>query len=61
MNELYCNAIEVKSLYKTGKISREEAITKLQPYVDYYNAKCKELAKKYHQKAKPFSFAAFMR
>lgn len=54
-------AMETKILYKNGIITREEAKEKIKPYEEYYNNKMKELAKKYHQRTKPFNFIAFMR
>ena len=61
MNELYYEAQRIKMLYKCGEISREEAKEMLKPYAEYYNAKSKELAKKYNQKPSKFNFVSFMR
>lgn len=50
-----------KALYKTGQISRNEAVEMVAPYINAFNAKSKEIAKKYNQRAKLISFATFMR
>ena len=59
--ELYYKAQEVKAAYLQGFITRQEAKLLIKPYEDYYNETSKRLANKYHQRYKPFSFAAFMR
>lgn len=61
MNELYEKAMETRYLYRAGLITREEAGKLLKPYEEYYNSRCSELAKKYGQRAKRFSFNSFMR
>lgn len=61
MNNLYEQALETKMLYRSGKISREEAKERIKPYVDFYNNKVVEIAKKYNKKPVKFSFASFMR
>ena len=50
-----------KALYKTGQISRNEAVEMVAPYINAFNAKSKEISKKYNQRAKLISFATFMR
>lgn len=60
-NELYIQAQEIRILYNSGLITREEARKKIKPYADYYNAKVEEIAKKYNRKAKKFNFNSFMR
>ena len=44
--EYYCD------LYRLGKINREKAKEYIVLYLDYVNAKSKELTKKYNQKHK---------
>lgn len=61
MNQLYYDAIVIRDQYRRGLITREQAKEKIKPYEDYYNNKVIEIAKKYHQKAKKFSFTSFMR
>lgn len=41
--------------------TREEAVERIKPYADAFNAKSKEIAKKYHQKPGRFSLAAYLR
>jgi hypothetical protein len=54
-------AKKARILYQLGHISRSEAKQEIQPYIDYFNAKSKEIAKKYNQKPKLISFAVFVR
>lgn len=61
MEVLRAAALEAKTLYLNGEISREEAKRRTQPYSDEYNRIAKEKAGKYHQKFRPFSFSAYMR
>ena len=61
MNKLYDLALETKTLYRKGIISREEAKERIKPYEDFYNKKVVELAKKYNQKPVKFNFSSFMR
>ena len=48
-------------MYRLGAITREEAAERIKPYADAFNAKSKEIAKKYHQKPGRFSLAAYLR
>lgn len=48
-------------LYRTGQVSKAEAVAMIQPYADVFDAKSKELAKKYNQRPKTFSLSAFLR
>jgi hypothetical protein len=61
IDDLYRQAMEAKALYNAGAITREEARSRVRPYELRFNEKSRELAAKYRQKAKLFSFAAFMR
>lgn len=54
-------ANEIKALYKMNMITRKEAKERIKPYEEHFNTKSKELAKKYNQKPKLFSFVSFMR
>ena len=54
-------AFEARKLYKMGYITREEAKALTAEYAEIFNRKSRELARKYGQKPKLFSFAAFMR
>ena len=59
--KLLQEALEVKTLYNCGKISRDEAKEKIKPYAEYFNNRSKELASKYNVKPTKFSFTSFMR
>lgn len=59
--KIYKQALEIKYLYNTGKITRSEAKNKLKEYEKYFNNKSIEIAKKYNQKPIKFSFNSFMR
>lgn len=50
-----------KALYRTGQISRNEAVEMVAPYINAFNAKSKEIAKKYNQRPKLINFAGFVR
>lgn len=55
------DALETRVLYRLGKITQEEAKKRIAPYAELFNSKSRELAKKYGQRPKLFSFAGFMR
>ncbi|UDY80734.1 hypothetical protein [Geobacillus phage GR1] len=59
--ELFLRAQEAKALYKTGKINREQARAEIEPYINLFNKKSKEIAKKYNLKPKMLTFASFVR
>lgn len=61
IDEIKSAAFEARVLYKIGAISRAEAALKIQPYIDAFNAKATEVAKKYNMRAKKISFAGFVR
>ena len=54
-------ALKARALYLYGEITRKQAQVEIKPYIDACNEKSKELAKKYNQKPKLISFAAFVR
>lgn len=55
------NAEEGKFLYNIGKISRDEAKKQVTPYIEAFNKKSIEIAKKYGMKPKKISFVSFVR
>lgn len=55
------DANEIRYLYRTNQITREEAKERIKPFEEYFNVKSKEIAKKYKQRPKLFSFSSFMR
>lgn len=59
-NEKY-RAEEYRALYRNGTVSREIAKEQIMPFIDAFNQKSKEIAKKYGMKAKTISFAKFIR
>lgn len=54
-------AEEYKALYRMKEVSREEAKEKIMPYIETFNNKSTEIAKKYGMKPKTISFAKFIR
>lgn len=52
---------EIKFLFMTGQINYYQAKEKAQPIIDEMNIKGKEIAKKYNQRFKPFTFSYLMR
>lgn len=61
IDEIKTAAFEARALYKIGAISRAEAALQIKPYIDAFNAKAVEVAKKYNLRAKKISFAGFVR
>lgn len=60
-DELKRNAEKGRVLYNNGEISRDEAIILIMPYIDTFNKKSLEIAKKYNMKPKKITFAQFIR
>lgn len=52
---------EIKFQFMTGQITYYQAKEKAQPIIDEMNIKGKEIAKKYNQRFKPFTFSYLMR
>jgi len=59
--ELRQSAMETRDLYRMGEIDKKEAQKRLKPYIERFNQKSEELAKKYNVRPQRFSFSAFMR
>ena len=51
----------IKYSFMTGQLTYHEAKEKAQPIIDEMNIKGKEIAKKYNQRFKPFTFSYLMR
>lgn len=60
-SDLKQKALIAKLMYQTNRITREEARTEIQPFIDLFNEKSKEIAKKYNQKPKTISFISYVR
>lgn len=54
-------ADKARSLYRSNLINREEAIEQIEPFIQAYNKKSKEIAKKYGQRPKTISIISFLR
>lgn len=54
-------AFLARDSYKAGFIDRKEAKKLIAPYIDMFNDKSREIAKKYNMKPKTISFAGFVR
>lgn len=61
MEELKRKAEEGRILYNRGEISREEAKEYIMPYINYFNDKAKDIAKRYGMKPKTIDFGQYMR
>lgn len=61
VKELKGIAEEYRALYRLNKISREEAKQQIMPYINHFNERSKEIAKKYKMKPKTITFAKFIR
>ncbi|MDR2833841.1 MAG: hypothetical protein LBV67_09005 [Streptococcaceae bacterium] len=59
--ELKQQAEQARTLYRIGKLSRNEAKEQIEPYVTAVNKKSVEIAKKYNQKPRLVSVIGFMR
>ena len=56
IEEMKDRADLARSLYRGGQISRIEAEEEIRPYAEAFNAKSRELAKKYGQRPRPVSY-----
>lgn len=61
LDEIKTAAFEARALYKIGAISRTEAASRIKPYIEMFNSKAIEIARKYNLRAKKLSFASFVR
>ena len=59
--ELKSIAENARSLYRSNLITREEAKERIEPFIEAYNKKSIEIAKKFNQKPKTISFVSFLR
>lgn len=59
--EEYEVAQSARIAYKQNLITREKAMEDIMPYIDLYNKKSQEIAKKYGVKPKFLSFISFIR
>lgn len=61
MEQLKAHAEQGRALYRRGEITRKQAQDMCKPYIDAFNARSKEIAKKYNQRPKTINFAGFVR
>lgn len=59
--ELYHEALLARAKYLCGDLDRRTAKEIIDPYIQTFNEKSKELAKKYNQRPKLISFSIFVR
>lgn len=57
----YDRAIHARIQYRIGVMSKDEAMEFMAGYIEEFNAKSREIAAKYGQRPRLFSFAAFVR
>lgn len=60
-DELRMQAEQARAEYRRGMITREEAKKRIDPFKVAFEAKSKELAKKYGLRAQKFSLTAYLR
>ena len=60
-DELRMQAEQARAEYRRGMITREEAKKRIYPFKVAFEAKSKELAKKYGLRAQKFSLTAYLR
>lgn len=61
IEELRSKAFVAKMMYKSGKISRNEARERIVPYLEEVNRIGFKKAAKYHLKYRPVSFSYYLR
>lgn len=61
IDKLKAQAFLARALYKNGTIDRDEAKEKINPYIEMYNKRVVEIAKKYNQKPKKINIIGFLR
>jgi len=61
MEELKERAEQSRVLYNRGEITRDEAKEYIMPYINTFNERSKEIAKKYSMKPKTISFGQYVR
>lgn len=61
IEELKVIAFEARNEYRIGKCSREEAVIKIMPFIEAFNTKSFEVAKKHSLKPKKINFISFVR
>lgn len=52
---------EARRSYRSNLINRDEAVKQIKLFIEAYNKKSKEIAKKYNQSPKTISVASFLR
>lgn len=60
-DELRMQAEQARAEYRRGMITREEAKKRIDPFKVAFEAKSKDLAKKYGLRAQKFSLTAYLR
>ncbi|CAH1216033.1 hypothetical protein [Paenibacillus sp. JJ-223] len=58
---LKARAESYKLLYKTKKVSRDEAMVNIQPYIDAVNVKATAIAKKFNVRPRLVTVTGFLR
>lgn len=61
VQQLRNDAQRAKILYMRKEITRQEAVSKIKPYIEYFNYRSEIIAKKYNQRPKYLSLAAYLR
>lgn len=57
----YDRAVYARDMYRMGRITKREAMAMMADYIEEFDAKSRELAKKYGVRPKLFKFEAFCR
>jgi len=58
---LFNKATEARNKYVAGYISKEEALKDINPYIEFFNKKSAEIAKKYGRRPQKLNVNYFMR
>lgn len=59
--ELKLQAEKYRDLFHAGVVSRDEAKEKIMPFIEAFNKKSVEIAKKWNQKPRKISFIKYIR
>lgn len=61
MTQLLDQALIAKAKYQLGILSKEDAESKIQPFIDAYNDHTQKTAERYNQKSENLTFNQFVR
>lgn len=57
----YDRAVHARNQYRIGAMTKAQAVDFMSGYIEDFNTKAREIARKYGQRPRLFSFASFVR